>query len=83
MERAGIPTAQVTAMTSISLMIGVPRVVQGVKIVNPMGNEDMEAWLLFSAMSSLWQMMPPGTRCPAHTDRGSDILETATRLARK
>ena len=28
-------------MTSIALMIGVPRVVQGTKIVNPMGNEDM------------------------------------------
>jgi len=40
-ERAGIPTVQVTAMTSIALMIGVPRVVQGTKIVNPMGNEDM------------------------------------------
>lgn len=41
MERAGIPTVQVTAMTSIALMIGVPRVVQGTKIVNPMGNEEM------------------------------------------
>jgi glycine/betaine/sarcosine/D-proline reductase family selenoprotein B len=40
-ERAGIPTVQVTAMTSIALMIGVPRVVQGTKIVNPMGNEEM------------------------------------------
>jgi len=28
-------------MTSISLMVGVPRVVPGVKIVNPMGNEEM------------------------------------------
>ncbi len=28
-------------MTSIALMVGVPRVVQGVKIVNPMGNEEM------------------------------------------
>jgi glycine/betaine/sarcosine/D-proline reductase family selenoprotein B len=30
-------------MTSIALMVGVPRVVQGVKIVNPMGNEEMDA----------------------------------------
>ncbi len=29
-------------MTSIALMVGVPRVVQGVKIVNPMGNEEMD-----------------------------------------
>ena len=28
-------------MTSVALMVGVPRVVQGVKIVNPMGNEEM------------------------------------------
>ena len=28
-------------MTSIALMVGAPRVVQGVKIVNPMGNEEM------------------------------------------
>ncbi len=30
-------------MTSIALMVGVPRVVQGVKIVNPMGNEEMDS----------------------------------------
>lgn len=29
-------------MTPIAMMIGVPRVVQGVKIVNPMGNEEMD-----------------------------------------
>ena len=29
-------------MTPISMMVGVPRVVQGVKIVNPMGNEEMD-----------------------------------------
>ncbi len=29
-------------MTSIALMVGVPRVLQGVKIVNPMGNEEMD-----------------------------------------
>ena len=29
-------------MTSVALMVGVPRVVQGVKIVNPMGNEEMD-----------------------------------------
>ena len=28
-------------MTPISMMVGVPRVVPGVKIVNPMGNEEM------------------------------------------
>jgi glycine/betaine/sarcosine/D-proline reductase family selenoprotein B len=29
-------------MTSIALMVGVPRVVQGVKIINPMGNEEID-----------------------------------------
>lgn len=29
-------------MTSVALMVGAPRVVQGVKIVNPMGNEEMD-----------------------------------------
>ena len=29
-------------MTPIALMVGTPRVVQGVKIVNPMGNEELE-----------------------------------------
>jgi len=29
-------------MTSIALMVGAPRVVQGTKIVNPLGNEEMD-----------------------------------------
>lgn len=29
-------------MTPVALMVGTPRVVQGVKIVNPMGNEEMD-----------------------------------------
>ena len=29
-------------MTPIALMVGAPRVVQGVKIVNPMGNEELD-----------------------------------------
>ncbi len=30
-------------MTPVALMVGAPRVVQGIKIVNPMGNEEMDA----------------------------------------
>ena len=29
-------------MTSIALMVGAPRVVQGTKIVNPLGNEELD-----------------------------------------
>jgi glycine reductase len=38
LERAGFPTALVTALTPTALMMGVRRVVPGVGITHPLGN---------------------------------------------
>ena len=42
LERAGIPTAHVTAMTPVAVMGGSPRVVQGTAIINPWGKSDAD-----------------------------------------
>ena len=40
LERAGIPTAHVTAMTPVARMGGSPRIIQGRAIINPWGKSD-------------------------------------------
>ncbi|OGO38224.1 MAG: hypothetical protein A2147_02315 [Chloroflexi bacterium RBG_16_57_8] len=40
-ERVGIPTAHVCAMTPVAKMVGSRRIITGVKIVNPMGNPEL------------------------------------------
>ncbi len=42
LERAGIPTAHVTAMTPVALGVNSIRVVQGKEIVSPLGNAKMD-----------------------------------------
>jgi glycine/betaine/sarcosine/D-proline reductase family selenoprotein B len=42
MEKAGIPTAQVSTMTPVALMVGSTRVVLGNGIVHPLGNVDSD-----------------------------------------
>ncbi len=43
MERAGLPTAHITAMTPVAVMGGSPRIVQGKEIVSPWGRSDADA----------------------------------------
>jgi glycine reductase len=42
MERAGIPTAQISSIMPVALMVGSNRIVNGKKIVNPLGDADLE-----------------------------------------
>ena len=42
MERAGLPTAHITAMTPVAVMGGSPRIVQGKEIVSPWGRSETE-----------------------------------------
>ena len=42
MERVGIPTAHVCSIIPVALMVGSNRIVKGSKIVNPVGNADLE-----------------------------------------
>jgi len=51
MERAGIPTALITSLSSVALKVGANRVVQGKRFSHPCGNpslkpEDEKAWRL-------------------------------------
>jgi betaine reductase len=41
-ERAGIPTAQITSMTPVALMVNSNRIIPGIGIVHPVGNADLE-----------------------------------------
>jgi glycine/betaine/sarcosine/D-proline reductase family selenoprotein B len=42
LEKAGIPTAQVSTMTPVALMVGSSRVVLGNGIIHPLGNVDSD-----------------------------------------
>lgn len=42
MERAGIPTAHISSIVPVALMVGSNRIVNGKKIVNPLGDADLE-----------------------------------------
>jgi len=41
-ERAGIPTAQITTITPVALMVGSNRVITGSGIVHPVGDDDLD-----------------------------------------
>jgi len=41
-EKAGIPTAQITTMTPVALMVNSNRIIPGNGIVRPVGNADLE-----------------------------------------
>jgi len=41
-EKAGIPTAQITTMTPVALMVNSNRIVPGNGIVRPVGNADLK-----------------------------------------
>ena len=41
-ERAGIPTAHVTTMTPIAIMVGSNRIIPGAGILHPVGNADLD-----------------------------------------
>ena len=43
LEKAGIPTAHITAMTPVAMGVGSIRVIQGKEIVSPLGNARMES----------------------------------------
>jgi len=61
MERAGLPTALITSLSSVALKIGVNRVVQGKRFSYPCGNPglspaDEKTWrteLIRTAMKAL------------------------------
>ena len=42
LERMGIPTAHITTMTPVSLMVGSHRVVTGAGICHPVGNIELD-----------------------------------------
>jgi glycine reductase len=42
LERAGIPTSQISTMTPIAMMVGANRVIPGGGIVHPVGNADLD-----------------------------------------
>jgi glycine reductase len=42
LERAGLPTVQISTMTPIALMVGSNRVIPGAGIVHPVGNTDLD-----------------------------------------
>jgi glycine reductase len=42
LERAGLPTVQISTMTPIALMVGSNRVIPGAGIVHPVGDIDLD-----------------------------------------
>ncbi len=42
MERVGLPAAHICAIVPVALMVGSNRIVPASKIVNPVGNADLE-----------------------------------------
>jgi len=42
LERAGIATAHICSIIPVALMVGSNRIVRGNKIVNPLGNADLD-----------------------------------------
>ena len=42
MERIGIPTAHICSIIPVASMVGSNRIVAGSKIVNPLGNADLD-----------------------------------------
>lgn len=42
LEKAGIPTAQICAITPVASMVGANRIIKGAKIVSPLCDVNME-----------------------------------------
>ena len=42
LERVGIPTAHVCSILPVAQMVGSNRIVRGARIVNPLGNADLD-----------------------------------------
>ena len=43
LEKVGLPTALVTALTPTAMMMGVRRIIPGVSIMHPLGNPGLSA----------------------------------------
>ena len=43
LEKAGLPTALITALTPTALMMGTRRIIPGVGITHPLGNPDLSS----------------------------------------
>jgi betaine reductase len=41
-EKAGIPTAHITTMTPIAVMVGSSRIIPGAGIIHPLGNIELD-----------------------------------------
>jgi betaine reductase len=41
LERAGLPTVQVSTMTPVAVMVGANRIVQAAGIIHPLGSADL------------------------------------------
>jgi glycine reductase len=41
LERAGLPTVQVSTMTPVAVMVGANRIVPAAGIIHPLGNADL------------------------------------------
>ena len=72
LERAGIPTAHVTAMTPVAVMGGSPRIVQGKAIINPWGKSDKDP-----AEERAIRAEIAGTALKALQQEGRDTGQTA------
>jgi len=64
MERAGIPTALITSLSSVALKIGANRVVQGKRFSHPCGNPalspaDEKAWRIELIRTALKALAEP------------------------
>jgi betaine reductase len=42
MERVGLPTVHICAITPVALMVGSNRIITATKIVNPVGNAELD-----------------------------------------
>jgi len=66
MERAGIPTALITSLSSVALKVGANRVIQGKRFSHPCGNpalkpEDEKAWRLELVRRAMQALTTPVT----------------------
>ena len=43
LERAGLPTAHVSTMTPVALMVGSNRIIPGNGVIHPVGDPDMDS----------------------------------------
>ena len=74
LERIGIPTAHVCSIVPVALMVGSNRIVAGSKIVNPLGNADLdrreEKELRRAILEKALEALQADVEEPALFDRG-------------